>query len=679
LNNSYTIETLSNNVFYIGNYCVDAKRGKVSIAEEVHPLEPKVMTVLLYLALKANNVVEQELLFAKVWPKSIYSPGSIRRCITILRKVFQDEGKNLIATHPKRGYSLNVQIRLQQKSSNSMSGQRLYFAAFTVLILSIILCYFWFGQAITPVITDSHPVTSTKQLEDFAQISPDGRYIAFVRHPIEHHLEGHIWLKDLTNDKEYKLTKIPTYARNISWHSGSKALLYVSVKKQGLDIVRMSIDFDEMKSNLTVIANKPDLNWISSLIWGTNNTLYYIAKKDSKTNLFSFNLSTGEDNVLLTASDSFDPFELALSHDQNHLAIIGWHKTENSQIKLLSVAQLEKNTIEVVQELLLDKGAYEISWHPNDRSFLLSDGRQLYHLDLSGKMDKILYENFHYIRFAHFAPDGNSIAIISEKLDIDIWLSSLQNAQPKTLVFDSNSMDRNPKFSPEGDRFVFITASKGYPQLYTHHLSTGKNQLIYENKMEVLSMSPPTWNALGNKVAFSLGGLPIIIEMDNTDIVVTHLENTLGAPLQWYKNENSLLLEGDQQASPHFLKLDLTNNHLTTLFKKSSYKVYLDNNDEPLFISKQNINKLLAADSLKSLHNFSGQVLRTFYTTKGIYLYVKNQEKFALWLYSFSQQSTIKITEWDENQRIADIDSTGNFALTHTVRMEKDIIFLTLQ
>jgi len=673
------IEELSKNLFYIDNFCIDIKRGIITLAEEVHTVEPKVMTVLLHLAANAGNVVEQESLFAKVWPKSVYSPGSIRRCITILRKIFQDDTKTLIATHPKRGYSLNSSIKLIANQSASVDYQHIYRAILLLLLLGAVFFYSNNSETSIPIITDSRPITSTKQLEDFAQLSPNGQYIAFVRHPINKHLEGHIWLKDLANDKEYKLSKSSVYARNINWHANSKTLLYVSVKNQGLDIVRMSINLDTMNSNESVILSKPKLNWVSSVIWGPNNTLYYIANKASKKTLFSFNLGSGEQKELLTAQDSFSPFELALSNNQKHLAIIGWHERKNSQIKLLSIPQLENSTIEVVQQWMLDTGHYDISWHPNDTSLLLNDGKHLYHLDSSGKIEKILYENFQFIRFAHFSPDGNSIAIISEKLDIDIWLSPLDKKQQDRLVYDSNSMDRNPKFSPTGERFAFITESKGYPQIYIHHLSSGNNQLVYKNTEKNLYVSPPKWNPLGNKLTFAIAGLPIIINLDNQGSEIETLNYAQGVPLQWYQNEQALLLVDHEQAVPEFIKLDLTTKQASKIVNKNGDSAYLNTNDELLLISKSSIDKFITTGTLERIHDFDGQILQAYRTSKGIYLYAKAKKQFAMWFYSFTDQSIAKISQWDSNQRIVDIDSSGDFLLTHTVEMEKDIVLLTVK
>lgn len=689
----FSIDELSKNGFHIDEFCVDCQRGVISLAGEEQAIEPKVMAVLLHLVARAGHVVEPEPLFAKVWPKSIYSPGSIRRCITVLRKVFRDDAKALVATHPKRGYSLNAQIRLVpvdlEQSSNLPTNNKQWITGISVAVFLISLCFIalslrvpqplWSPQTKVPNITRSLPVTSTEQLEDFAAISPDGKYLAFVRSPVQNHKAGHLWLKDLTDDKEYQLSQSPVYARNLSWHKDSKALLYVAVKEPGLDIVRVSLGKKVGQSSESVVLSRPAFNWIGRLVWGPNNKLYYIALDNGKKSLFINDLTTGKQQLLLKANDLFSPFDLAMSNDAQQLALIGWHQGETSHIKFLSIEHLQKYQMKVVDELTLDAKSYGISWHPSDRSLLLNDGRQLYHLSMSGEINRIEFENFHFIRFAHYSPDAATISIVAEKLDLDIWHTSLQFEQPAKLAFDSNSMDREAKLSPSGDRFVFITESKGYPQIMIHHLSSGENQLIFDNPQQHLYVSPPTWDPLGNKVAFAVDAQPIIVDLTKDKSVIEKLKGIRGVPLQWYQQQQSLLLAVFDQAAPALVKFDLGLQQSTKLVNHNGADAYLNGNDELLFISKQGIDKSVAPDAVENLHRFDGRVLRHYRTVNGIYLYVKEHQIFSLWFYSFNDQSTVKIKQWSVDQRIVDVDNSGRFMLSDTVKIEKDIVFLSVE
>ncbi|WP_228758002.1 winged helix-turn-helix domain-containing protein [Idiomarina loihiensis] len=115
----FSIESLGKTPFFLDEFLVDAQRNTLSVNDSVQTVEPKVMQVLLVLAANNGNVVSQEALYAEVWPNSVFSPGSIRRVITILRKVLSKDNQELIKTFPKKGYSLNAKIRLENHTKTS--------------------------------------------------------------------------------------------------------------------------------------------------------------------------------------------------------------------------------------------------------------------------------------------------------------------------------------------------------------------------------------------------------------------------------------------------------------------------------------------------------------------------------------------------------------------------------
>ena len=100
--------------FQIGEYQVDVKRNQLTISDRTTFVEPKVMDVLRHLALKQGEVVSQQELFDALWPNSVFSSGSVLRCIAQLRKALGDDAKqqSMILTHPKRGYSLKLKVEI---------------------------------------------------------------------------------------------------------------------------------------------------------------------------------------------------------------------------------------------------------------------------------------------------------------------------------------------------------------------------------------------------------------------------------------------------------------------------------------------------------------------------------------------------------------------------------------
>ncbi|MCW8906866.1 MAG: transcriptional regulator [Sedimenticola sp.] len=74
-------------------------------------MEPKVMSLLLYMVEHAGTIVSREQLFEAVWPGVIVTDDTLTQAIIKLRKALGDNARNprYIKTVPKRGYLLSVE------------------------------------------------------------------------------------------------------------------------------------------------------------------------------------------------------------------------------------------------------------------------------------------------------------------------------------------------------------------------------------------------------------------------------------------------------------------------------------------------------------------------------------------------------------------------------------------
>ena len=95
-----------NSAFYLADWYIDPASGRVSRAGEEHKLEPKVMSVLVYLAERQGEVVSREELEARLWPNVVVSYDSLSTSIIKLRKALGDNSRHpdYIETISKKGY-----------------------------------------------------------------------------------------------------------------------------------------------------------------------------------------------------------------------------------------------------------------------------------------------------------------------------------------------------------------------------------------------------------------------------------------------------------------------------------------------------------------------------------------------------------------------------------------------
>ena len=96
--------------FMLEKWLVEPEFNRLSSADATHSVEPKVMGVLLQLAVRAESVVSKEEILRTVWPKTYVSEDAVTRCISVLRHILEDDPQNpqFIKTVFKVGYCLLV-------------------------------------------------------------------------------------------------------------------------------------------------------------------------------------------------------------------------------------------------------------------------------------------------------------------------------------------------------------------------------------------------------------------------------------------------------------------------------------------------------------------------------------------------------------------------------------------
>jgi len=94
---------------------IDPSTGEVTGPAGREKLDPKVIGVLVQLAVHAGHVVSREDLHEQLWPHAIVTDDALTRCIHELRRQLRQAGgderyRTMIETLPKRGYRLNGAI-----------------------------------------------------------------------------------------------------------------------------------------------------------------------------------------------------------------------------------------------------------------------------------------------------------------------------------------------------------------------------------------------------------------------------------------------------------------------------------------------------------------------------------------------------------------------------------------
>lgn len=123
--------------FVIDDVVADTERSVLLRHGELVKVEPKVMSLLAYLAANPGRIVPKEELLARVWNGAHVVDEALQRAMSLLRTALGDDAKNprLIETVPTKGYRLMVSPRPLEAPVGPVSAG---FAGSRIMVLVIV-------------------------------------------------------------------------------------------------------------------------------------------------------------------------------------------------------------------------------------------------------------------------------------------------------------------------------------------------------------------------------------------------------------------------------------------------------------------------------------------------------------------------------------------------------------
>jgi len=663
---------LSTQPFFLNGIEVDAKRGTLKLDSIKTSVEPKVMLVLLYLVANAEQVIEQEKLFDYVWPKSIFSANSLRRCISTLRKVFQDTDKSLISTHPKIGYSINAQPTFKNSAHERVNKKNITSVMSIVtacLLVMSLFIYLQNSQSTTLHIKEMQPLTATEKLEDFIALSPDDKAIAFTRYEANKISSSEVWLKDILTLKEHKLDIEEGHIRNINWTLDGQALIYLSVNNSGWAIQQAHLNHQQQVNKIITLLKDNTRSRVSSIHQDELGNLYYVSNSNGSNSLYRFDIKSQNLSKIEGTSKQFLPFELALSHDGKTLSVSG----QNSD----SLAIIKHYNIETLKVISIDKlkvkERFSLQWLSDERGMLLNNGRRLYVLPNEGSLSKIDFEHSQFIRFP--TASSKAIYLISSSLDHDLIHFDLKSSQQQALI-NSNAMDYLPSIASNKSLISYYSTRYGKPQLFLYNNETKEDKLLFDNPNNHLNVDKAQWNKANNHIAFSLGYSIYTLSLEDKSQHLEYHDSLNGVVLDWFIDNQSLLIWQHQKIDKALIKYNIHTGKQTIL-ANSTVKPFMDAQGQVYIFSAQQLFTLNPQGQMELKITFKEEIKSYIPHKKGIYITFKETpDKWRFW--QFDDEKFIEERTVDLPQNVAAISEDGTFIIKTTEERQKDIIKLTI-
>lgn len=667
------------NQFKLMNATVDVSRGEITREGDTVTVEPKVMSVLLLLVEAQGEVVSQEEIFAKVWPASIFNQSSIQRCIAILRKLLGDDAKrqSIIVTHPKRGYSLSPKITPLTPTQNESNRWKLIITCLLILIVTLILVMQSpnIDRIEVTQVQDSQLINATVANESKPKILSE-QYISYVRD--EQGKGQAIWLHDLVEQNELRISGYVKKISDYQWLDNG-ILLYASFANRKVFIHRVKTEVNQsIKINDAEKINTPlleilDVDTFRGFFLTQDNTLLYQAVINRKSQLREFDLGSGEDVLLLDENKQFSPYGFSVNNSTKQVAILGFNESQITEVKLLSLSSGK------VQKLAkLDSNIYHISWGGEDNNLLLTQGKKLIHLNMSGETSDIAYRTTKFIQEPSYNAQENLIAFTQLHVDSDLWLAgkALKNSE---LLVNSTASDYGGTFSPNGKQVAYISNKRGFPQIYLLDIVTQQTQVIFNNPERKLILSPPIWHPSESTIISSLNEKLLEISFEDGKSSWQVFETSGLSPIGWYKQEDAILVIDLSENNNLLSKYDLVTKRVTSLTEQPYFHGILGPKDNLFIITQNSVVEIKEGQELE--HRFeSGIVMSAFADSKGIYVHTKDENIQFLHYFDFDTKTFSKPQPLSEDvYQLWGINPINQELLFETSTTNKDIVLLKLK
>ncbi|KKE85799.1 hypothetical protein N481_08445 [Pseudoalteromonas luteoviolacea S4047-1] len=602
------------------------------------------MEVLVYLYSHKGEVVSQEEIFSAVWPKAIFNPSSVQRCVAILRKAFDDDAKQpfLLITHPKRGYSLEV------PSPKSNTLKCVFGGGIAVLIVVLALVSLFSNQQpYKNDFSDLLPISSSSGNEFAFMTSPNGLYIAFIR---DEATSKHIWIKQLDTGMEKRISRQPGDYLSLGWSPNSNGLVFTLKEQVGSSLQVTTLDLVSMLPLDQEEAYRTTDYVISShrLDWATDNTVYFTEKRraSSDTQLVSYNLITKDKRVLHQSKQTDWLLMQSLSPDEASIAL-GFEAGQNKyRVDLLDLNSGYSKTLVTIED-----GLSGLSWHPDKKSILLSKRNEILSIDLQGSVTKLPFKNYQIVRDASYSYNGEEIFMELVKVDVDIL--SANRASVKTLkrLVNSSSVDFLPVFAPESSVFVFESHRFGQKQLFLYE--QGKERLLFKNPDNV-ELFGIAWSKDGKSVFTASKNTIFRIDVASNKVeAIPHVHSSFYLR-EAYHHSDALLVSyrSSDGVGFHAAKFDLKTGELKDFEAKgerlSCYSMGLDKADNIYFSNTSEVFKRTGA----------GEVERVWQSQAAGIIGVTTESN--LLFVTLEQGSQYKLVEYDLSSGNSDVTWIGN-------------------
>lgn len=498
--------------FLIADREVIPDRNVVRRGDEEVTLEPRLMQVLLVLSSCPGEVVRRQELLDRVWGETIVQEEALTQAVSLLRRLLGDDSRSpsLIETVPKRGYRLIAEVtrpgggsRIPPVEAGAGAAHRRWIGGLALAAVALAAVLFSLvgrdRTAPAPVLLDPDPLTSLPGDEIQADVSPDGRFVAFSSRP-DRGSEYKLYRKSLGAEEVVRLTAGEGHETLPCWSPDGEQIAFTRrIGTERRVCVVASIGGP-------VRAVGPPLRVDGGLDWSPDGTFIVFSGKnelDRPMRLFRLDVAGGE-VVELT-----EPETLARGDTYPRWSPDG---------KRIAFVRSDRGISREIWTLPTDGGAAArltgsfftcsgLDWHPDGGSLVVSAAQrgtfELWRVDAAGGAMQPLPLRGHRCLYPSWAPDGRNLVYTENQLNTDLAVLELEPGAEAKPLAASTRIETEGRFSPDGRAVAFISDRGGSIELWL--LEEGQAAPRQLTHLAGDRLGKPRWSPDGDRIALNVG------------------------------------------------------------------------------------------------------------------------------------------------------------------------------
>jgi len=522
--------------FNLGDWLVEPNLNRLVRDGKSTRVTPKAMELLVELAARPGEVVTREALLEKIGSDTHGGEEVLTRVVSDLRSALDDDRHPpiYVETIPNMGYRLIAAVSpaATSEGASPATTEKVAGATRMLLVAVAMIAVVWTawmvinrgGEDPSSVVasgslsSDPAAPPAARQLTDLpgfeshADVSPDGKQVAFSRAP-QGSSEIRIWTIEIDSGEVAQLTDTEGNDVGATWSPDGLRLIFGRYVGRECTIIERTLEAGLERELGSCGANATgDFDWSPDGEWVAFSDR---ESEEEPFSIFLLNLTSGERRKLIAPEgQSWGDSDPSFSPDGRQVAFTRSVSTETQDVWRIPV---EGGTpVAVTQEGRSVRGH---AWEPEGDAIIVSSRRSgsrgLWRFPLDGGAARWLPLDHDHAWRPSLAASG-PLVFEDRMRQSSVIRVVLEGDEPQKIMMNSVSEVLDPQYSPDGTQVAFVSNRSGYFEIW---LYVRGGQPVQRTGIAGSFSSNPRWSPDGKLLVFDsrTDGQADIYLLDMTD------------------------------------------------------------------------------------------------------------------------------------------------------------------